>query len=657
MTFRSMLLGIISVIALAYLVSYIDLGLNIGWIGGAHLPAGAMGVLLFLVLGINALLRVVARRFAFTRAEILTAYCMMIVGCLIPSFGLTSQLLPNLAGINYFATPENHWADTFFPHIKPWLVPFDPTRHLTSPVVRTFYEGLHPGKPIPWGAWITPLASWTLFAFLLFFAQLFLASLLRKQWVDNEKLIFPLVQLPVELCKEESSNATWPPFFHNRLMWLGFLLPALVHGLNGLHIYYPFLPQVKMQVPLNPIFATKPWSDMGFTTIFLSFSVIGFSYLVPLDIAFSFWFFFLLSRLQGVAASAVGMQLTPMPLFPGYTFTGYQSAGSCVAIAVGMAWTGRHHLGAVWRDVIASSRARNSSSGFENDGSNEPLPHHLSLLGLIVSLLLMIVWLACAGMTWPVAAFVVFSLMFFLILVMARCVNAAGLLMVQALFRPTDLVAMFAPRAALGAGNLTVLCFLDTIFIRDLRGCLMPAFMDSFKIADLAAINRRRLVGALVIAMVVSTVASYWVSMNLIYHQGGLKLSGWFLQANPQISWKQTQAVLEQKAGAEIQNLGFFVVGVGSTLFLIFMRSKFFWWPFHPIGYAMGASWSLIVYWFAFFIGWLCKAIILRYGGSRLFLQLRPFFLGLALGEFAMTILWALISAMTRKPMPPIFVS
>ncbi|MEK7225980.1 MAG: peptide MFS transporter, partial [Bacteroidota bacterium] len=83
--------------------------------------------------------------------------------------------------------------------------------------------------------------------------------------------------------------------------------------------------------------------------------------------------------------------------------------------------------------------------------------------------------------------------MFFLILVMARCVNGAGLLMVQALFRPTDLMAMFVPRAALGVGNLTVLCFLDTIFIRDLRGCLMPAFMDSFKIADLAALDKRKM--------------------------------------------------------------------------------------------------------------------------------------------------------------------
>jgi hypothetical protein len=320
-----------------------------------------------------------------------------------------------------------------------------------------------------------------------------------------------------------------------------------------------------------------------------------------------------------------------------------------------MIWMGRRHLGTVWR--LVAPRARLLRDNDNHDDESEPVSYRLSALALLVALIGMVVWLWCAGMTWPVAAFVVVSLLFFLILVMSRCVNAAGLLMVQALFRPTDLMAMFAPRAALGAGNLTVLCFLDTIFIRDLRGCLMPAFMDSFKVADLGAISPRKMALALILAMVVSTLASYWVSMNLIYHQGGLKLSGWFLQANPQISWRQTQAVLEQKAAAEYHNLAWFAVGATFTGFLFAMRAKFFWWPFHPIGYAMGASWSLIVYWFAFFIGWMCKALILRYGGSRAFLHLRPFFLGLALGEFAMTILWALVSAVTHKPMPPIFVS
>ena len=38
--------------------------------------------------------------------------------------------------------------------------------------------------------------------------------ILRKQWIERERLIFPLAQLPLEMTKKS--------FFKNKLMWLGF---------------------------------------------------------------------------------------------------------------------------------------------------------------------------------------------------------------------------------------------------------------------------------------------------------------------------------------------------------------------------------------------------------------------------------------------------
>jgi hypothetical protein len=37
--------------------------------------------------------------------------------------------------------------------------------------------------------------------------------------------------------------------------------------------------------------------------------------------------------------------------------------------------------------------------------------------------------------------------------------------------------------------------------------------------------------------------------------------------------------------------------------------------------------------WLSFFIGWLAKVLIIRFGGPRGFLASRPFFLGLIVGE------------------------
>ena len=51
--------------------------------------------------------------------------------------------------------------------------------------------------------------------------------------------------------------------------------------------------------------------------------------------------------------------------------------------------------------------------------------------------------------------------------------------------------------------------------------------------------------------------------------------------------------------------------------------------------------------WFSVFIAWLLKAMILRYGGPRLYLRLRPFFLGLILGALGSGGIWLVIDALT----------
>jgi hypothetical protein len=49
--------------------------------------------------------------------------------------------------------------------------------------------------------------------------------------------------------------------------------------------------------------------------------------------------------------------------------------------------------------------------------------------------------------------------------------------------------------------------------------------------------------------------------------------------------------------------------------------------------------WTL---WFSFFVGWLCNALCLRYGGVALFKKLSHFFIGLVIGDFFMAGSWAI---------------
>jgi hypothetical protein len=92
-------------------------------------------------------------------------------------------------------------------------------------------------------------------------------------------------------------------------------------------------------------------------------------------------------------------------------------------------------------------------------------------------------------------------------------------------------------------------------------------------------------------------------------------------------------------------------MGIGAVfmIFLTFMRARFFWWPFHPIGYAMGCSWPMIQLWFSILIGWVLKSIILRYGGIRVYQRFRSLFLGMVLGEFLSGGIWLIIDFITGK--------
>ena len=76
------------------------------------------------------------------------------------------------------------------------------------------------------------------------------------------------------------------------------------------------------------------------------------------------------------------------------------------------------------------------------------------------------------------------------------------------------------------------------------------------------------------------------------------------------------------------------------TAALSFLRLRFAWWPLHPVGYLMLASYPIAHLWFSTFLGWLAKTLVVRFGGSRGYLAARPFFLGLIVGESAAAGFW-----------------
>ena len=634
---RSLLLGICCVIVICCIVSYAELVITYIQIGFLQLPPAVIGVFFFLVLG-NRLLAKLNNRFAFSPRELMCIYCMMLVASMISSRGVMEKLIPALIAVNYFTNEINSWDTLFFAHIKPWLIPFSPEQKGQAPIAISFYEGMQGGDSIPWRAWLEPLCAWGVLVLFVFTAFLCLAAILRKQWIENEKLSFPLVSLPLEFVDEGHG------FFRNRLMWLGFALPALIFTLNGLHEIWPQTPNLPLRYILNQYFTERPFNAMVYTPIFLSFAAVGFFYLLPTQLLFSLWFFFLLTRFQDVVAAMFGLRVSSMPLYPTRLYIGYQVAGAYVVLVISFIYMGLPHFRRVFRDAF---------TGNTTDDADELLPYRTAVWGLIISLILAVGWCYAAGLNLGFAAFEILVYICIVAVVMARSTAEGGLLMTETSFRPLDLYQLIASKASLGAQSLTVLSFLDAIFTRDQRGLILTGFLDGLKIRDRVGMSYRSLVGVFVLGCTLAFITAAAIHLWLPYTHGANYMYSYTYRGNPLWAFQDNVAAIEGLGTAHRTTGGlFFGVGILVTTGLVILRMLYWWWPLHPLGYALSASWTLVVFWFPVLIAWSIKTPLLRYSGIRQYQRLRPFFLGMVFGEFSMAVLWTLISWSANVPAP-----
>lgn len=92
-------------------------------------------------------------------------------------------------------------------------------------------------------------------------------------------------------------------------------------------------------------------------------------------------------------------------------------------------------------------------------------------------------------------------------------------------------------------------------------------------------------------------------------------------------------------------------LGIGAllTFAMISARARFAGFPLHPIGYLLALTAPTQRAWLSFFLGWLFKTLVTRFGGHTAYRKLLPAFLGLLLGEVFMMLLWLLIDAFTGR--------
>lgn len=574
----------------------------------------------------NALLALGGRNLALNRSELIVVYIMLLVVASLATMGLCETILPAITGAFYYVSPENKWAELLFPHLPREIMVDDGQGN------RDFFEGFATAQySIPYALWVRPMLLWGVFLLALYMTMVGVAVVLRRQWMDRERLAYPLVQAAQVIIRAEDEHQTINPFFKSRAMWYGASIPIIVGLFTGLAKYFPGFPVFQTAWSF-PIFGGQ---SINMT---LSFAVLGFSYLISPDIAAGIWGFALLAKLEKAFFVTQGVVKEQDVWAVAVTeLLNYQGLGALFVFVLLGLWVGREHLSAVGRKFI----------GVESELSDddEIMPYRAAVAVVLAGVVVMVGWFAYLGAPWWAGLiFVVVAMVIFTGI--SRIVAEAG---VPALISPMtapDFMIYGLGSSLLGAKAITTFS-LSYIFATDIRVFLMGMVANGLKLIEgMNKRSRRYVFWAILIAIFVGISSSLWTVMQLAYKDGGINTSIWFFNGMPNVIYKTAVKGLESH-GVYWPGMGFVGIGAAAMLGLTWLRQRFLWWPLHPIGFPIMTSWLVDWMWFSIFFAWMIKTIVLKYGGAAMFTRSRHFFLGIIVGRMLITGVWLVIDFLT----------
>jgi len=616
-SFKLILSGLILVFINCYWTTVAEIGWGAG--DGSTLPLFVYSVfLLFVVILLNFALKRVSQK------ELLVLYIMTVMSGTIAGESSFEGLFGSILHPIRYATAENEWNDIFYRYIPKWLTITDKN------VLNSYYLGggdLYEINQLK--LWLVPFLSWGSLFFVVVAMMICINVLFRKRWTEDEKLAFPIIQLPVAMTRDGGRS-----FLRNKTMWIAFSIAFTIDIINGLDQIYPSVPHLNIKLRNINVFTDAPWSAMGWTPISFYPFAIGLAFFLPTDLSFSCWFFYIFRKFENIIGGLAGWR--SLPNFP---YFDEQGSGAWIGLCIIAVWASRRHLKEVFRHAIFGNSTINDSQ--------EPMSYRTAILGIILGMLFLIIFCSKAGMSvW--AAILFFSIYFIIQIAIARVRVELGTPQEIYFVTPGRIIARTLGTRMFSPGDLTIMSY----FYWFNRGYTCPPManqMEAFKMGDIGKVSQRSLSLSMVIAIVFAIIVSFWSNLDIRYRYGAevsILNNKEFIgreSFEPLANW------LSNPLKADIPGIFFMIGGFIFTFFLMAMRMRYFWWQFHPGGYALAVSYAMDYFWFAFMISWTIKSLILKRGGIAALRKSTPFFLGLILGDYTGGSLWAILGPFVLK--------
>jgi len=613
---RAVIAGVIAEAALFWWVASSEISGNVYLICYSLLmPAVA---LLTVVVAMNAALERWLPRLALRRSEVLTVYLMLTCSLPVAGFGMMRFLIPSLVYPRYMAGQDNGRWPAIADSLPTWLAPRAPG------VANAFFDG---HASVPWSAWAVPIAGWGALFLALIAAQLSIAVLLRRQWIESERLTFPIVYLPLRMTQQGGR------FFADHLMWLGFAGPFIMQSLSALNYLYPFVPAFQLKATFKTLSVDRPWSAFGAVPIGYYPIAVGLAYFIPADVSFSCWFFYFLQLLASVGAAALGLDMTRAITVSSFPYREEQAAGAWMAFAALTLWLGRKQLAEAYHSALAPPAQRSS------DGAM----YRRAGAALALSLAFIFAFGSAAGLPlWLAAGIFTIYLLYVITAARVRAEVGTQWTFAPLVWDPNHVFLLGLGSGIFGARTLTNLAVLEGITV-DVRGQPLPNHMESLKMAEEVGLSRRQLVAVIVAATLTGLPLAFYTSFQHWYHTGALTAKANFYHIyKVQLNYQYLFAKMDSPTKFNPAGLGALGFAAAVTTGLTLLRARFAGWPFHPLGYVLSNTLTVGAFWLPLLMANVVKVAVLRYGGVRLYRRSIAFFVGIILGDVLAEAGWSL---------------
>ncbi len=601
------------------------------------LPFGIVAVFFILVAVINPLIKLASERLSLRRSDLLVVFVAALLASSVVTWGLVGQLLPILTGAHYYATPENHWEELIGQHTVEWMAVTD------EAAARWFYEGAPAGLGVPWQPWLLPLGMWAVFIASLAAASIGLMILVHRQWIDHERLVYPLMWLPIEMADHESRASLWPTLLSSKLLWIGVALAVIPSVFIGLRHYYPVVPELDLRfdarIPIE--------QERILLRMWTNFAVIAFSYLINADLGFSLWFFALFSAFQTPLMRLMGVSVGAKEIYSsGSLAVSNQAMGAMIFLAGASLWAAREDIARGFRNALGALGAQGAAGGDSTGAAGA-----LCLAGGLAG---MTWWLMASGLSAIASLLLIFAA-FVTFTALTRAAVQGGVPVSRAALIPQSFVLHALGSHAVGPAGIASLAY-SFAWGADIRVFLMPFAAHGLKVWQEAGVRRRSFLPLAALTRAVALAVSTRTTMTLAYSRGGVSLSSWLFGGCPRAAFTYAASALQNPVTPSLSWWLWMVAGAGVMWGLTAVHMRFIGWPLHPLGFAIAPTQPVQDLWFSILVGWLTKTVTLRYGGFRSYDRGIRVMLGLILGQALACAGWLVVDAITGTTGNLIFV-